>query len=137
MTQFQAICPSPGLQVGGTLDMGAGHLHPLSYALGLARAAADRRCADSLRIPSCTTFRRGARAVVRTDHGQVEADHVILACNGYLGGLEAPRWPPGSCRSTISSPRPSRWAMMRSKVLTRDIAVADTKFVINYFRLSP
>jgi len=32
------LCPSPDYK-GGFLDHGAGHLHPLNYALGLARAA--------------------------------------------------------------------------------------------------
>ncbi len=31
----QALCPSPAYK-GGYLDMGAAHLHPLNYALGLA-----------------------------------------------------------------------------------------------------
>ena len=35
---FAALCPSPAYH-GGTLDMGAAHLHPLGLALGLARAA--------------------------------------------------------------------------------------------------
>ena len=35
---LHAICPSPRY-AGGLLDHGAGHLHPLNFALGLARAA--------------------------------------------------------------------------------------------------
>ena len=34
-----AMCPSPAYK-GGYLDMGAAHLHPLNFALGLAKAAA-------------------------------------------------------------------------------------------------
>jgi gamma-glutamylputrescine oxidase len=50
---------------------------------------------------------------------------VILACNGYLGGLD-PGGRAGSCRSTISSPPPNRWANGGRPVLTRDVAVSDT-----------
>ncbi|MEY8840865.1 NAD(P)/FAD-dependent oxidoreductase, partial [Cribrihabitans sp. XS_ASV171] len=35
----RAVCPSPAYH-GGYLDRDAAHLHPLNYALGLARAAA-------------------------------------------------------------------------------------------------
>ena len=131
--QLQAICPSPAYK-GGTLDMGAGHLHPLAYALGLARAAA----AAGVRIyenSEVHDIKPGAKAVVRTGHGQVEADHVILACNGYLGGLDrkvAARVMP--INNFIAATEPL--GDDADKVLARDVAVADTKFVINYFRLS-
>nr|WP_085801728.1 FAD-binding oxidoreductase [Roseovarius aestuarii] len=130
---LQSICPSPAY-VGGTLDMGAGHLHPLAYALGLARAAA----AAGVRIHENTEvhdIKTGGKAVVRTTHGQVEADHVILACNGYLGGLDrkvAARVMP--INNFIAATEPL--GDDATKVLARDVAVADTKFVINYFRLS-
>ncbi|SFO21544.1 gamma-glutamylputrescine oxidase [Roseovarius lutimaris] len=130
---MQAICPSPAY-TGGILDMGAAHLHPLAYAIGLARAAA----AAGVRIHEGSAVHhisRGARAKVATDAGQIEADHVILACNGYLGGLDrkvAARVMP--INNFIAATKPLGDAAAR--VLTRDIAVADTKFVVNYFRLS-
>ncbi len=131
--EFAAICPSPAY-IGGTLDMGAGHLHPLAYALGLTRAA----MAAGVQIHERTEvhdIRPGPRVVVRANHGQVEADHVILACNGYLGGLErkvAARVMP--INNFIAATKPL--GAEAARVLTRDVAVADTKFVINYFRLS-
>ncbi len=131
--QMQALCPSPKY-VGGSLDMGAGHLHPLAYALGLARAASAAR----VRIFERTHVHdivRGERVSVRTDQGRVEADHLILACNGYMGGLDrkvAARVMP--INNFIAATEPLGDATAR--VLTRDVAVADSKFVINYFRLS-
>ncbi|WP_101065422.1 NAD(P)/FAD-dependent oxidoreductase [Roseovarius salinarum] len=128
-----ALCPSPAYR-GGTLDMGAGHLHPLAYALGLARAAetAGARIHEGTRVHDID---HGTPAVVHTDGGRVRADHVILACNGYLGGLEgrvAERVMP--INNFIAATEPLGAEV--SRVLTRDIAVADSKFVINYFRLS-
>ncbi|PJE35713.1 FAD-dependent oxidoreductase [Pseudooceanicola lipolyticus] len=129
----QALCPSPAY-AGGTLDMGAGHLHPLNYALGLARAAQG----SGVRIHEATQVRRideGRPAVLHTDQGRITADHVILACNGYLGGLSrkvAARVMP--INNFIAATEPLGDAA--AKVLTRDVAVADTKFVVNYFRLS-
>jgi len=129
----QALCPSPRYR-GGTLDMDAAHLHPLAYALGLARAARDAGVRIFERT-EVTALEDGAPAHVATGGGRVTADHVILACNGYLGGLEprvAARVMP--INNFIAATEPLGDAA--DPVLTRDIAVADTKFVINYFRLS-
>ncbi len=131
--QMHALCPSSAYH-GGTLDMSAAHLHPLRYALGLARAAeaAGVRIHENSRVHDIDT-RHGR--LVRTDHGRVTADHVILACNGYLGGLDrkvAARVMP--INNFIVATRPL--AEDAARVLTRDVAVADSKFVVNYFRLS-
>ncbi|WP_195822404.1 NAD(P)/FAD-dependent oxidoreductase [Roseobacter sp. MH60115] len=128
-----AICPSPDYK-GGLLDMGAAHLHPLAFALGLARAATaagvtvyERSCVHGLE--------HGAPATLRTDAGRVVADHVILACNGYLSSLA----PSVSARvmpinNFIVATEPLEDQAHR--VLARDVAVADSRFVVNYFRLS-
>lgn len=135
---FQAICPSPAYH-GGLLDHGAGHLNPLAFALGLARAAS----AAGVRIFETSEVQRidrGAQATaplrVATDAGQVTADHLILGANGYLGGLDrkvAARVMPINNFIIATEPLGDRV----SEVLTQDIAVCDSKFVINYFRLSP
>ena len=130
----QALCPSPKY-VGGTLDMGAAHLNPLAFAFGLARAAQQA----GVRIHEMTEVHhidRGDPATVRTGQGRVTADHVVLACNGYLGGLDggvAARVMPINNFVVATEPLGND----ADRVLTRDVAVADTRFVINYFRLSP
>lgn len=130
---FHALCPSPDY-CGGMIDEDAGHLHPLNYALGLARAARD---AGAI-IHECsevTALDTGTPAMVRTAKGSVKADQVILACNGYLGTLHpqvATRVMP--INNFIIATKPL--GDDASKVLTRDIAIADSRFVINYFRLS-
>ncbi|UYV38903.1 FAD-binding oxidoreductase [Rhodobacteraceae bacterium D3-12] len=131
--QMQAICPSPRYQ-GGTLDMGAGHLHPLNYALGLATAAVKAGVKIYERS-HVHTIDEGAPHVIRTDAGQLHATHVILAANGYLGGLNrkvAARVMP--INNFIAATEPL--GEDAARVLTQDIAVADSKFVVNYFRLS-
>ncbi|MEX0368753.1 MAG: NAD(P)/FAD-dependent oxidoreductase [Ruegeria sp.] len=131
--QGHALCPSPAYK-GGYLDMGAAHLHPLNYALGLARAAQ----AAGVRIFEETEahhIEERTPAVVRTDKGRVIAEHVILACNGYLSSLNrkvAARVMP--INNFIAATEPLGEDAVQ--VLTRDVAVADTKFVVNYFRLS-
>jgi gamma-glutamylputrescine oxidase len=131
--EFAQICPSPAYK-GGLLDMGAAHLHPLNLSLGLAKAAAaaGARIHENTHVHAIT---EGAPNIVRTDQGQVQATHVILACNGYLGGLNrkvAARVMP--INNFIAATEPL--GADATKVLTQDIAVADENFVVNYFRLS-
>ncbi|PYG28032.1 NAD(P)/FAD-dependent oxidoreductase [Pelagimonas varians] len=131
--QFHSLCPSPDYQ-GGMLDKGAAHLHPLRLALGLARAAADAgaRIYERAHVHH---VKPGGKARIATDAGHVEADHVIFAANGYLGGLNrkvAARVMPINNFIVATKPLGPRAA----DVLTRDVAVADDKFVVNYFRLS-
>ncbi|MEM9968854.1 MAG: FAD-binding oxidoreductase [Pseudomonadota bacterium] len=132
-TALTAICRSPEYK-GGTLDMGAGHLHPLNYALGLAKAAdgAGARIHEQSHVRDIA---HGRKTTVRTDEGSVTADHLIIACNGYLGGLDptvAARVMP--INNFIAATEPL--GADQQQVLTQDIAVADCLFVLNYFRLS-
>jgi gamma-glutamylputrescine oxidase len=129
--QIQALVKAPGYQ-GGVLDNGAGHLHPLRYALGLARAAlaAGAIIHENALV---VAIEDGAKAIVRTQTGHVEAEHVILAANGYLGRLVpqvAAKVMPINNFIVATEPLPE------GAVLTQNHAVADSKFVINYFRLS-
>ena len=127
----QALVKSPAYQ-GGALDHGAGHLHPLRYCLGLARAAMAAG-AQIYEQSLVVDIQQGPRAKVQTQSGHVDAEHVILATNGYLGGLVpqvAAKVMPINNFIVATEPLPA------GHVLTRDIAVADSKFVINYFRLS-
>ena len=119
---------------GGVLDHGAGHIHPLRYAFGLARAA-EAAGARIFEASEVVRIDPGPKALVQTGHCEVAADYVILACNGYLGGLNsqiAARVMP--LNNFILATEPL--GMRASGVLTRGVAVADSKFVVNYFRLS-
>ncbi|MEL7012271.1 MAG: FAD-binding oxidoreductase [Pseudomonadota bacterium] len=129
----QAICPSPKY-IGGTIDRTAGHLHPLAYAFGLARAAATAGAVihEETEVLSIDD---GAPATIRTAKGSVTAEHVILACNGYLGGLNshvAARVMPINNFIAATEPLGDDTA----RVLAENVAVADSRFVLNYFRLS-
>ncbi|WP_293576743.1 FAD-binding oxidoreductase [Phaeobacter sp.] len=128
-----ALCPSPDY-VGGFLDHGAAHLHPLNYALSLARAA-NAAGAEIHETSEVVAIEDGPKLRIKTAQGQVRADHLILACNGYLGGLNrqvAARVMPINNFIIATEPLGDD----AERVLTRDVAVADSKFVVNYFRLS-
>jgi len=119
---------------GGDIDRGAGHIHPLNFALGLARAAAAAG-ATIHEGSEVTRIDPGQPATLHTAQGRVTADHAILAANGYLGGLVpdiAARVMPINNFIVATEPLGARAA----RVLAENVAVADTKFVVDYWRLS-
>jgi gamma-glutamylputrescine oxidase len=130
---FAALCPSPAYR-GGILDRTAAHLHPLKLAIGLARAARDA----GARIHENSVVHgidHGPKVTVRTETGSIEADHLILATGGYLGGLDrkvAARVMPINNFIAATAPLGER----TREVVTEDVAVCDDLFVINYFKLS-
>ncbi len=120
--------------VGGSIDRGAGHIHPLNFAIGLAKAAAGA----GVRIfeqSEVLGLEPGPTTTLRAGDGQVVAKHVILAGNGYIGGLE-PSYPshvmPINNFILASEPLGDRAAA----ILAEPIAAYDPKFVVNYWRLS-
>ncbi len=116
---------------GGLLDWDAGHLHPLRYVLGLARGAE----AAGARIFEMSEAISVSGGVVTTAKGVIRAENVVIAGNGYLSGIApevAARVMPINSFIAATAPLGDRVG----DVLTRDIAVADDKFVVNYFRLS-
>jgi gamma-glutamylputrescine oxidase len=124
-----------GIYHGGTLDRGAGHLHPLNYALGLARAAteAGARLFEESRV---TAVAPGRPSRLRTAGGEVRARYLVFACNGYLDGLEprlAAKIMPINNFVLATEPLGEDGARA---LIRDDVAVCDTKFVVDYFRLS-
>ncbi len=120
---------------GGFYDPDAMALHPLNYVLGIASAAADAgvRIFENSRV---TGYTRTDPAVVSTANGSVTAAHIVLGCNGYLGDLE-----PRSAGKIM----PINNFMLATEPLEEDRAkelisgrygVHDTRFVVNYYRLS-
>ena len=119
----------------GLYDSQAMTIHPLNYALGLARAAREAgvRIFESSRVLEYT---RTDPAMVRTENGVVEASFVVLACNGYLGKLEprvAGKIMP--INNFVIATEPLGKERARELIDGR-YGVHDTRFVVNYFRLS-
>lgn len=120
---------------GGTLDLGARHLHPLNYCLGLARAAADLGASihEHSRV---LHYNEGERVHVHTESAVVDCEHLVLACNGYLGKLE---------KRVAGQIMPINNYMLATEPLGEDLAqrlirddtsMSDSRFVINYWKLS-
>ena len=119
----------------GMYDAQAMAIHPLNYALGLARAAraAGVRIFEASRVLGYT---RSDPATVSTATGQVVADFIVLACNGYLGKLE-PRVAGKIMPINNFVVATAALGEQRARQLIAGrFGVHDTRFVVNYFRLS-
>jgi len=120
---------------GGFLDTEAAHLHPLNYVLGLARAAREAgvRIFENSRVSS---YSHSDPATIRTATGSVEASFIVLACNGYLGKLDrraAIRMMPINNYMIATEPLGEERAR---GLISEGNCVHDSRFVVNYFRLS-
>ncbi len=117
----------------GVHDPRSGHLHPLKYTLGLARAAA----AAGVRLhehTAVTALVQGAMPVLRTAAGEVRARQVLLAGNVYLHGiapqLEQRIMPVGTYIACSEALAPA----LADSLIPSRAAVCDTNFVLDYFR---
>ncbi|MGE0742158.1 MAG: NAD(P)/FAD-dependent oxidoreductase [Hyphomonadaceae bacterium] len=118
---------------GGFLDDGGGHVHPLNYALGLAEAARAAGVAlhENSRVVSIQT---DGGVVARTPAGLVRARYGVLACDALLEGLEpriAKRIMPVANYLVATEPLDDP-----TDLIADDLAVSDSRFVVNYFRMS-
>ncbi|KFN51529.1 NAD(P)/FAD-dependent oxidoreductase [Arenimonas composti] len=132
--RLQAVLPSPRY-LGGLYDPKSGHLHPLEYTNGLARAA----LAAGVRIfedSPVTALRRGATPTLVTTGGELVADHVVLAGNALLQRiapeLERKIMPVGTYIGA-TTPLPPELA---ADLIRNGMAVADINWALDYFRLS-
>ena len=118
-------------------DEGGGHLHPLSFARGLA-AAADKAGVTIWEHSSALRIERSkGSAIVRcANGGSVTADRVIVACGAYNGSV-APRLARyiGKIQSHIVTTAPLG-AKLGREILPGDVAVADTRHILDYYRKS-
>jgi len=120
--------------IGGLLNMGDGHLHPLNLCIGEAMAAVDQGAtiyenSEVLRID------HGSRPAVATENGSVTAEHVIIAGNAYhfiepsLRGIMFP------VNSFIIATEPLNEEHLAT-INPQDLAICDPNFVLQYYRLS-
>ena len=121
--------------IGGLINMGNGHLHPLNLCIGEATAAIalGAKVFEQSRV---TRIHHGAKPRVDTDAGSVHARKVILAGNAYLGRTE-PKLsgyiiPAGSY---MIATEPLSDAMV-SELLPTNMACCDQRSALDYFRLS-
>jgi len=120
---------------GGVIDHGAGHIHPLKLASGLANAAEQAGVqiferSEVIRISSKANS-DGYRVI--TPQGSILCDQIVLATNGYIDDLQpvVNRWiMPINNFIGVTEPLGN----LAKELLPANDAVADSRFVVNYFR---
>ena len=121
--------------VGGLIDSGSGHIHPLNLCLGEAKAASEigvkiYENTDAVEISA------GSPAKVVTENGIIESDYIVIAANAYIGDLNKKLrrmvMPAASC-IIATEPLSNELA---EKVMPSDMAVCDQNTILDYYRLS-
>lgn len=120
---------------GALLTPAGGHLHPMKYAYGLARAGLNAGVrmfeqSRALRIGD------GPLTPVHTAAGQVAAKHVILACDSDMASVDrtAGQYTMPVLNYIIAT-QPLEAARAAASIPS-GAAVSDSRFVLNYFRIS-
>ncbi len=121
--------------IGGLINKGNGHLHPLNLCLGEAEAASGMgvRFFENSEV---VDIRHGPRVQVCTRSGSVNAAFAVLAGNAYhrleRKALKGKLFPAGSY-IIATEPLPDDIVRM---INPQDLAVCDPNYVLDYFRLS-
>ncbi len=122
--------------IGALYDSNSGHLHPLRYTLGLARAAADAGVDIHEGSRVLGFGRHDGRIRVRTAHGAVDCAQLVLAGNAWLGNtapaLERKLM---SIGSYVIATEPLGEHRVR-KLIANNAALCDANWILDYFRRS-
>src|SRR6201991_1246762 len=117
----------------GLYERNALHIDPLAYARGLAHAA--ERAGVAIHEDSKVRMleRRGPRWILRVGDAEIETPTVVLACGGYLAGLD--RYIdravlPIATYAMVTEPLGERLG----ECLRTRAAVYDTRFAFDYYR---
>ena len=123
-----------GAYHGGLYDTKGGHFHPLNYALGLAEAALAAGVLIFEDTAAQRPMDRGTCVEIQAGTGSLTANQVIIATDNWTGDIapELSRYTvPIMNYNIATAPLPNA-----DQLLPSDAAVADSRFVLNYFRLS-
>jgi gamma-glutamylputrescine oxidase len=121
--------------LGGLIDSRSGHLHPLKFTQGVARAA-EAAGAEIFENSQVLHYRDGPEVTVRTAHGTVRCAHLVLCGNAYLGAVA-----PSLARrilgvgTYIIATEPLGEDRARA-LLPSNAAIADINWILDYFRRS-
>ncbi len=121
--------------LSGLLDPRSGHLQPLKYTQGLARAA-ETAGAVIYENSEVLRYDDGAEVRVHTAQGTVRCAHLVLCGNAYIGALA-----PALARRILgvgtyiiaTEPLGEERA---NGLLPSNAAVADVNWILDYFRRS-
>jgi gamma-glutamylputrescine oxidase len=123
----------------GTFDSASGHLHPLNYTLGLARAAtaAGLRIFEGTRALSYDApAGAGAPVRVSTPRGEVRCGQLALCGNAYIGNTAPELARKIMAVGTYIVATEPLGAGRAEALIRNNAAVTDINWVLDYFRRS-
>lgn len=122
--------------LGGILDLGNGHLHPLNLMKGEARAAAQLGVSIYEMSP-VTHIDYGKEVTLHTKMGRVKAKQVALCGNTFLDNLvpklRAKIMPAGTYIITTEQLDDA----VAEQLMPSQAAACDMNYVLDYFRMTP
>ena len=121
--------------LGGLIDPRSGHLHPLKFTQGVARAA-ETAGAKIFENSEVLRYEDGAQVIVHTSQGSVRCAHLVLCGNAYIGAV-APslaRRILGVGTYIIATERLGEERVR--ELLPSNAAIADINWILDYFRRS-
>jgi gamma-glutamylputrescine oxidase len=120
---------------GGLFDNKGGHFHPLNYALGIAQAF--QKLGGRIYENSAATeiFPGETNRITTASGGSVRAKFVVLAGVTGMKGLAPLRKVSMQATAHMIATEPLSETRVR-QIMTRDIAVADARFIMDYYRFS-
>jgi gamma-glutamylputrescine oxidase len=122
--------------LGGMIDHSGGHMHPLNLCLGEAAAIEKNGGVIYEMSPVTAVDHDSDKPVVRTARGEVRCNTLVLCGNAYLGDVVRPLTPrvmPVSTQIIATEPLGDERAR---ELLPTDLCVEDTRYVLDYYRLS-
>ena len=122
--------------LGALYDSNSGHLHPLNYTLGLARAA-EQQGARIFEATRATRFSpAGAQVRIHTPGGEVRARFLVLCGNVYLGDTAPQLASKIMAVATYIVATEPLGAERARQLIANNAAVSDMNWVLDYFRRS-
>jgi len=121
--------------IGGLYDAHSGHLHPLKYLLGLAKAAVAAGVTIHEMTPIRSIDAKSDHPQLHHDHGVVRAEKLVLAGNAYLGktGPKQMQQRLAPVMSGIIATEPLGDNVINT-LLPGRIAVSDCNTALDYYR---
>jgi gamma-glutamylputrescine oxidase len=121
--------------LGGLIDPRSGHLNPLKFTQGVARAA-ESAGVNIYENSLVLRYEDGPEVIVHTAQGSVRCAHLVLCGNAYIGAVA-----PSLARrilgvgTYIIATEPLGEERVRA-LLPSNAAIADINWILDYFRRS-
>ncbi len=121
--------------LGGLIDSRSGHLHPLKFTQGVARAATAAGV-EIFENSQVLRYEDGPEVIVHTAQGRVRCAHLVLCGNAYIGAVA-----PALARrilgvgTYIVATEPLAEERLQA-LLPSNAAIADINWILDYFRRS-